>query len=78
MTILIRLALVQVLEWQPGANRILSVPYGAAVEVLNSWEGECAFLDLPLPPVVPRRSRYKQVTLSERTFNRSFGALVGR
>lgn len=30
---------LQVLEWQPGDNRSLSVPDGAALEVFDSWEG---------------------------------------
>ena len=29
----------QVLEWQPGGNRSLSIPDGAAVEIYDSWEG---------------------------------------
>ena len=30
---------MQVLKWQPGDNRSLSVPDGVALEVFDSWEG---------------------------------------
>ena len=45
----------QVLEWQPGDNRSLSVPDGAALEVFDSWEG--ARPPAALHPVVLPKAR---------------------
>ena len=45
----------QVLEWQPGDNRSLSVPDGAAVEVFDSWDG--ALSPAALHRVVPPKAR---------------------
>ena len=45
----------QVLEWQPGDNRSLSVPDGAALEVFDSWEG--ARHTAALHPVVLPKAR---------------------